>query len=226
MLIIISQINNDNNYEKFLNFPKILIYNKSNIEIDDYINHKNVYNKGDHVHSLFHYIYTNYDNLMDEYYLFISLNNELYEEDFPSKIFFNKLWNYVINEKTLNIDYKCLSDYIIEVDSENILNKEDPEYLTIDLDKINNLYKEIYIELFNTYESTKYKHGEGYDYLLSKKIILSRSRDFYSKILNILEKDDEYRMYRIIIIEILTGKIFTNNLNADADDILESNSQE
>jgi hypothetical protein len=216
MLIILSQITDNTDYEKFAIFPNILIYNKSNMVIDNNINSITIPKKGYHAYSLYHYIYTNYENLTEDYYIFISLYTELYDENsFPSQEFLNNIWYYIENEKTMDIYFKSLDEFFLYKNTETIINTEDEDTCNLDHQHIQSQFKKCYTELFSSFESLKYKYTEGFNYIISKNAILSRSRDFYLNILNYLDTYDENCFYEKIFIEILTDKIFTDNFNTD-----------
>ena len=215
MLIIISQIHDTNDYEKFVDFSNILIYNKSNMTIDNTIT---IPKKSHKAYSLYHYIYNNYENLTEDYYIFISLHTELYEPNtFPSQVFLDNIWYYIENEKTINIDFKSLSDYYTYINTDEIINRNDESNLHLDHEQIQLGFKNFYIKLFSSFESITFKYHEGFNFILSKKSILSRPRDFYHNILIYLMNDtyDENNFFfpKYELLEKLTEKIFTGNFN-------------
>jgi hypothetical protein len=104
MLILVSKLDDYKDNYKWVNqFPNILIYNKSNITIDENIKSFNLPKIGGHMHSLYYYIYNNYDNLED-YLIFISLLYEVYDKRdndnyiLPDENLINLIWSYINNK--------------------------------------------------------------------------------------------------------------------------------
>ena len=218
MLIIISQIKDTNDYEKFVDFPNILIYNKSNMTIDN-INTITIPKKSHKAYSLYHYIYNNYENLTEDYYIFILLS-ELYQPNkSEEQVFLDNIWYYIENEKTINIDFKYLSDFFTYINTDEIINRNDEANLHLDHEQIQLGFKNFYIKLFSSFESITFKYHEGFNFILSKNSILSRPRDFYHNILIYLMNDtyDENNFFfpKYELLEKLTEKIFTDNFNID-----------
>jgi hypothetical protein len=73
--------------------------------------------------------------------------------------------------------------------------------------KVQNAYAKICSELFKRVEYTYIYKTEGSSFIVSKRIILAKSKDFYLKIINIL-KDSEFRDANHCVIDVIIQKIF------------------
>jgi hypothetical protein len=235
MLVLVSKINDDAESYKWVNqFPNVLIYNKSDVIIDESINSINIAKIGYHNHSLYHYIYNNYDSLPDNL-LFISLYDELYDANtYPNPNLIQKIWNY-INDTNIVIDFESISFYKNIIDLNAVLNAEDDANKELDILNIQNTFNNCYLQLFGQFEESVIEYGEGSNYFISKSAILSRSREFYKIILDFIEIEDNNFFYERSFIEPLTEKIFTGkftpfiesysiieNMNKEIDSIDES----
>ena len=187
--IIIARCDEDINWS--LEFKNILIYNKGNkINIDNELLTENV---GRECHTYYKYIYDNYDNLND-YIIFLQGNPF---DHSPNII--NNLWNYIIN-KDLNIDFEYLSEKILTCNLSGCIHK--PGLLLCDM------YKNLFNEDKNNME---FQFGQGGQFIVSKKIILSKPKEFYLKIIKLL--DYSINPIEGHIIERFHKLIFLNNIN-------------
>ena len=219
MLIVVSKIDDKINHEWVLQFPNILFYNKSNLNV--ICNNIRIPPICSHYHSLFHYIYNNYDNLNDNI-IFISLQHTLFYDnmDVPDKEFIDNIW-YYINNETENFDFKYISRYKSIIHNNEIFNTfhEDEDTKHINYTEIFNMYKNIYIKLFGIFEEISIEFCEGLNILLSKKSILSKPKSYYYDIIQFCENEiiqisenNNYYFFEDLFFEHLIGKIFTGNV--------------
>ena len=168
MIIIIARYNEDIEWSR--QFQNVMIYNKGNRLNNDY-NEIMLNNVGREGHTYYKYIYDNYYNLED--YTFFLQGNPF--DHSPNII--NNINNY-LNNKNLNIDFEFLSEYILDCDLSGCRYD------------INLELKNVYEKLFNERkESMKFRFGAGAQFIVSKESILKRPRDFYLKIIEMLEYD-------------------------------------
>lgn len=121
----------------------------------------------------------------------------------------NKLLIEKITEcETSNKYFEYISYYKADVDLEMPQNIDDPDYNDT---YVNDNFKDIYIDLFGNFEKKNFYIGEGNCFFISKDAIMSRSKQFYEKIYNMLI-DVEYPLVskNEPIISVLIEKIFTN----------------
>lgn len=157
-----------------INIINLIIYNKGDDNLKNYngnvINLKNVGREG---HTYYKYIYENYDNLED-YTIFLQGNPF---DHSPNLI--NNLNNYInnyINNKELNIDFEYLSETILNCNLSGC--KYHYGLPLIDT----------YEKLFNERkENMEFIFGCGAQFIVSKKNILKRPKEFYYKIVEMLQ---------------------------------------
>jgi len=149
-------------------FSNVIVYNKG-----DAIEGKQIFlnNVGREGHTYYKHIYHNYDNLAD-YTIFLQGN----PFDHSPNIISN-LKKYIDNEN-LSIDFEFLSENIISC---NLTGCFYDESLPL---------KETYEKLFDERkENLEFQFGAGAQFIVSKKKILQRPKEFYLKIIEMLEKD-------------------------------------
>jgi len=171
MKIIVSRYNENIDWTQ--QFSIVLIYNKG-VKLERY-NEIMLHNVGREGHTYYKYIYDNYDNLED-YTIFLQGN----PFDHSPNIIQN-LKNYIMNynNKNLNIDFEFLSEEIIDCNLSGCSHH--PFYLPL----IN-----VYGYLFGERkESMDFIFGAGAQFIVSKKQIKNNPKDFYLKIIKMLEKD-------------------------------------
>jgi hypothetical protein len=159
----LKQINTDNDN------VNIIIFNKGEPlknENDNVIEMANVGREG---HTYYKYIYDNYDNLYD-YTIF--LQGHPFDHS-PNVI--NNIHKY-INDTKLNVDFEYLSEVIIHCN----------------LSGCNHHYGlpliETYEKLFNERkEEMAFTFGCGAQFIVSKKNIVKRPKEFYYKIVEMLQ---------------------------------------
>jgi hypothetical protein len=152
---------------------------------------------------LFEYIIKNYDTIIYNI-TFITLCDTFIQDTIIQNLLINK-----INEcETSNKYFEYISFYKKSINLENPIDTDDPDYNDT---YINDNLKDIYINLFGNFEKEIIYTGEGDSFFISKDAILSRSKQFYEKIYNMLNHVE----YPLVaknhdIISILIEKIFTN----------------
>lgn len=191
MKIIIARYNENIEWTQRLSADiDILVYNKG----DELTNHAgkiiDLPNVGREGHTYYKYIYDNYDNL-DDYTIFLQGNPF---EHSPSIV-------YTINNLQKCESFECEFAFI----SERVLCTSlsgCPYDIYMDI-------KPIYEYLFGeiTDKNQVIQFAQGAQFIVSKRAILSRSREFYKKIIELLEK--ERNPYEGFIIERLHRVIFT-----------------
>jgi hypothetical protein len=171
MLIIVARYNEDIEWTK--NFSNVLVYNKGQ-HIDGY-NEKLLENVGREGHTYYKYIYDNYDNL-EEYTVFLQGN----PFDHSPNIIHNltELINSE-NSNSLNTNFHFLSERIIDCNLSGCVWD-----MSLPL-------KDVYEKLFGERkESMGFQFGQGAQFIVSKKQILSRPKDFYLKIIDLLKTEN------------------------------------
>ena len=184
--IIVARYNENIEWTK--QFKNVLIYNKGP-QLSDGYNTITLNNVGREGHTYYTYIYENYDNL-DEYTIFLQGNPFDHSPNIINNI------NSLTNNNNLNIDYGFLSKDVL----------------------INTLYnghgpmKEVFLHLFGDYNGNEvFTFAAGAHFIVSKKNILSRPKDFYLKIIKLLEYDNHPE--EGFVIERFHQFIFTGNKN-------------
>jgi len=182
--------------KQFMNeFTKVIIYNKGiKLVVEDYdeILMENVGREG---HTYYSHIVNNYDNL-DDYTIFLQGNPFDHSPNLIDNIF-----KYIKN-KELNIDFDYLSENIVS----SCLATEHRSH---------NECKNLYTTFENVFgvkpdnNNHECVFGAGAQFIVSKKSILKRTKDFYENIVNILNKEvcpcegyDVERLHKYILTSI------------------------
>lgn len=166
--IVVARYNEDLEWTK--QFLNIIVYNKGNTLTDDF-NQILLYNVGREGHTYYKHIYDNYDNLAD-YTFFLQANPFDHSPNIISNL------NNYINNKDLSIDFEFLSELIINC------NLTGCSYHT-GLPLI-----ESYEKLFGERkENMEFQFGAGAQFIVSKQKILQRPKEFYLKIIEMLDKN-------------------------------------
>ena len=164
--IIVARYNENLEWTK--QFSNVIIYNKGNPLTDDF-NEILLNNVGREGHTYYKHIYDNYDSLSD-YTIFLQGN----PFDHSPNIIYN-LNNYFDN-KDLSIDFEFLSEFKINC---NLSGCHYHNRLPL---------IEIYEILFNERkEDMEFQFGAGAQFIVSKQKILQRPKQFYLKIVEMLE---------------------------------------
>ena len=164
--IIVARYNENIEWTK--QFENVIIYNKgSNIE-NEY-NEKILNNVGREGHTYYKYIYDNYENLSD-YTIFLQGNPFDHSPNIISNL------NKYINNKELNIKFEFLSELLILC---NLNNCKYHYGLPL---------KDTYYKIFNERkENIEFIFGSGAQFIVSKQNILKRPKEFYLKIVELLQ---------------------------------------
>jgi len=147
-------------------FSNVIIYNKGT-PLKNNFNEILLKNVGREGHTYYKHIYDNYDNLAD-YTVFLQGN----PFDHSPNIIYNI--NKYLNNKDLNIDFEHLSEIVSTC---NLENGHGP-------------MKIVYNKLFgNYYGDETFTFGHGAQFIVSKKQILQRPKEFYLKIIQLLDNN-------------------------------------
>ena len=166
--IVVARYNENVEWTK--QFSNVIIYNKGTLLSDEF-NQILLSNVGREGHTYYKYIYDNYDNL-DHYTVFLQGN----PFDHSPNLIMN-LNNY-INTKDINIDFEFLSETVIESNVSNC-----PHHPGLPL-------KDTYEKIFDKRkEHMELTFGCGAQFIVSRKLILNKPKDFYLKIVEILQND-------------------------------------
>jgi hypothetical protein len=153
--------------KKFLN---VIVYNKGK-PLRYYFNHFVLNNVGREGHTYYKHIYDNYDNLTD-YIIFLQGNPFDHSPNIISNL------NNYVNNKELSIDFEFLSERVLNC---NLIGC--PHHKGLPL-------IETYEKLFGErIENMDFQFGAGAQFIVSKKKILQRPKEFYLKIVEMLDKD-------------------------------------
>jgi len=172
MKIIVARYNE--NIQWTTNFSNVIIYNKGN-KLNEFYNEILLDNVGRECHTYYKYIYDNYYNL-DDYTVFLQGNPF---DHSPNLI--NNL-NSIINNSSYSNDFYFLSKKILNTNLNDC-----PHHKGLPLMKVYNyLFND---EKYKLLPNFTFKFGGGGQFIVSKIIILKRPREFYLKIVKLLEYD-------------------------------------
>lgn len=169
MIIVIARYNEDVGWSK--QYPNVIVYNKGE-KLDDGYNEVFLNNVGREGHTYYKYICDNYDNLED-YTIFLQGNPF---DHSPNIIYNLNHYRYV---KELSIDFEFLSEGVC--------------YSTLDVQCHRNCEN---INIHQTWEfvfgvkcgyTDECIFGGGAQFIVSKNRILKRPKEFYEKIVKMLE---------------------------------------
>ncbi len=166
--IVIARYKEDIEWSK--QFPNVIVYNKGE-ELNDGYNEILLPNVGREGHTYYKHICDNYDNLTD-YIIFVQGRPFDHSQNIIENI------NKYINNKDLDINFEFLSEWIIRCNLTGCHHHH--ELPLIDT------YEKIFGE---RKENMEFEFGSGAQFIVSKKCILKKPKEFYSKIVEILEKD-------------------------------------
>jgi Protein of unknown function (DUF3431) len=167
--IIVARYNEDIEWTK--QFNNVIIYNKGGKLLENY-NEILLDNVGREGHTYYKYIYDNYDNLSD-YTIF--LQGRPFDHS-PNII--SNLHNY-INNTELNINFEFLSESILDSNLSGC--RHHPNLPLAD----------VYEKLFNERkDNMKFDFGAGAQFIVSKQNILNKPKEFYYKIVEMLQNDN------------------------------------
>jgi hypothetical protein len=171
MLIVVARYNEDVEWTR--RFPNVLIYNKGeslNTEVPLY-NEILLENVGREGHTYYKYICDNYDNLED-YTVFLQG-----EPFYHSPNLLLNLEYLVKNIHNMEFDFKYLSETLKDCSLEQCHFSLEPLPL-----------KDVYEKLFEKrIDNLSFIFGAGAQYVVSKDAIQKRPREFYMKIVEMLQ---------------------------------------
>jgi hypothetical protein len=195
-MIVVIRKNGDVEWTK--RFSNILILNIGEPLTQEYHHMENT--RTAHL-AMFKYIYDNYENL-DDYVIFVTV-----DEDKFSKICNNMVDRiaYYINNGTPPM-FEFITHEKLFVNTYKIITDDEQETQLIE--QVQNAYKEIFFKLFNRIEYKIVNKCDGLSFIVSKNLILARKKDFYFKIMEILENGNG--VVEEMVIDVIIPKIFTN----------------
>ena len=164
--IVVARYNEDIEWTK--QFLNVIIYNKGNPLANDF-NQILLNNVGREGHTYYKHIYDNYDNLSD-YTIFLQGNPFDHSPNIIPDI------NKYINNENLIIDFEFFSIYIEKCNLSGCRYHANLPLI------------EVYEKMFHErIEYLEFNFGFGAQFIVSKKKILQRPKEFYLKIVEILE---------------------------------------
>jgi hypothetical protein len=173
--IVVSRYKEDITWTEQFPLANVIIYNKGesllSTESDKKYNEILLENVGREGHTYYKYIYDNYDHLQD-YTIFL--------QGYPFDHFQNVVENVnkYINDTTLSIDFELLSSNIVGC---NLSGCSYHGYLPL---------VSVYEQLFNERKTEMaFSFGMGGQFIVSKRQILKHPREFYLKIVEMLQHD-------------------------------------
>lgn len=173
MIIVVARYDEDIQWTN--RYPKVIIYNKgTKLEVKGY-NEILLENVGREGHTYYKYIYDNYHKL-DDYTIFLQGNPF---DHSPNIV--QILKEYIFNTKPLN-DFEFISETVYDCKLSGCIHHKDLPLA------------ETYEKLFDVKLQPKhleytFKFGAGAQFIVSKKLILKKPRDFYLKLVNMLNYD-------------------------------------
>jgi hypothetical protein len=199
MLIVVARYNEDINWTK--QFPNVKIYNKGEPLNDNY-NEEFLDNVGREGHTYYKYIYDNYDNLED-YTIFLQGEPFYHCPDLVERI------NKYMNEPELNISFNLLSRETLPTNLSGC-----PCHYNLPL-------IDVYERIFGERKTEMgFMFGSGGQFIVSRDAILKRPREFYLKIVEMLQYDrhpiEGYVMERFHTL-VFNGENNDNNNNNNND---------
>ena len=166
--IVVARYNEDLEWTK--QFLNVIVYNKGTTLTGDF-NQNLLVNVGREGHTYYKYIYDNYDNL-DDYTIFLQGNPFDHSPNIISNL------NNYFNNKDLSIDFEFLSENILKTNLSRC-----PYHTGLPI-------IETYEKLFDERkEDLEFQFGSGAQFIVSKQKILQRPKQFYLKIVEMLDKD-------------------------------------
>jgi hypothetical protein len=169
MLIVVARYNE--NIEWTNQFQNVLIYNKGE-QLEKEYNEIKLDNVGREGHTYYKYIYENYDKLED-YTIFLQGNPF---DHCPNII--QNLNNLVNDKDKLDIKFEFLTERIFYCTLEGCCNHPGLPL------------KDVYEKLFDKkIDNLGFLFGAGAQFIVSKTSILKNSKEFYMKIIELLQND-------------------------------------
>jgi hypothetical protein len=166
--IVVARYNENLEWTK--QFLNVIVYNKGT-PLRNNFNELLLNNVGREGHTYYKHIYDNYDNLAD-YTIFLQGNPFDHSPNIISNL------NNYLNNKVLSIDFEFLSENIFNSNLSSC-----PHHNGLPLIKT---YEILFDE---RKENMEFQFGAGAQFIVSKQKILQRPKQFYLKIVEMLEKD-------------------------------------
>ena len=166
MKIVVARYNEKIEWTK--QFPNVVIYNKGQKLSDEY-NEIILQNVGREGHSFYKYIYDNYENLED-YTIFLQGHPFSHHHNMLN------LLKYYTSDKNIDIDFEFLGEYIDECNLSGCILQDNLPLIPV----YEYLFEERKTDL-------KFIFASGGQFVVSKKMILKRPKDFYLKIIHLLQ---------------------------------------
>ena len=169
--IVVARYNENIEWTK--QFSNVIIYNKG-LPLENSYKQIFLNNVGREPHTYYKHIYDNYDNYdnLAEYTIFLQGNPFDHSPNIISNL------NNYINNKELNIDFEFLSEWIISCNIKGCIHH--PGLPLIET------YEKIFGE---KKDNNNFLFGAGAQFIVSKKKILQRPKEFYLNIIKILENE-------------------------------------
>jgi len=165
--IVVARFNENIEWTK--QFLNVIIYNKGTPLTNDF-NQILLNNVGKEGHTFYKHIYDNYDNLA-EYTVFLQGNPFDHSRNIISNL------NKYINTD-LSIDFEFLSENMIDCNLDGCIHHPGLPLI--------NIYEKLFNERKN---NMKFVFACGGQFIVSKKKILQRPKEFYLKIVEMLENE-------------------------------------
>lgn len=166
--VVVARYNENIEWSK--QFQNVIVYNKGN-QMNNGCNEVLLSNVGREGHTYYKHICDNYDKLAD-YTIFLQGNPFDHSPNIISNL------NKYINSADLRIDFEFLSEQILDC---NLSGCKFHCGLPL---------TDTYEKLFNERnEYMEFKFGAGAQFIVSKKCILNRPKEFYSKIVEMLQNN-------------------------------------
>lgn len=169
MKIVVARYNEDIEWTKPFREDVLIINKGEPLHLDNEILMENVGREG---HSYYKYIYDNYENL-DDYILFLQGNPFDHSPNLEKRI-----KEYQGKMQLLDIEFEYVSERLTTT---NVAGCQTHDGLPM---------RDVYEKLFDVrIENKTLAFGAGAQFIVSKKTILKRPREFYLRIVKILEYD-------------------------------------
>lgn len=174
--IVVSRYSEDVEWTK--QFDNIIIYNKGNA-LNGYSNIIPVKNVGREGHTYYTHIYENYEKLSD-YTIFLQGNPFDHSPNIIKNI--NK---FIESEYFLHCEFEFLSEKILDCNFEKCKHHRVTSQTRWSSDILP--LEKVCKELFGEKRQYTFLFGAGAQFIVSKKRILKRHKDFYRKIIKLLD---------------------------------------
>ena len=166
--IVVARYNEDVEWSK--QFKNVTIYNKG-VELDGSYNEIMLENVGREGHTYYKHICDNYEQLSD-YIIFLQGNPFDHSPNLIQNI------NNYIDDPELNIEFGYLSEWIVDCNLTGCLHHGGLPLI------------DVYEKLFNERkEELGFQFGAGAQFIVSKQVVLKKPKEFYHKIVQLLEND-------------------------------------